>query len=387
MKIRWVTWWPTPYWIPRFEELAARPGVDLEVIFLAGSSALQDWRLDEASWGFPYHVLDRRPSRSGYYGPPHLKIGPVGSLLRDVRRNRKDEVAGDNPGTNLIMPYAGLTYGLAGLVGRLTGLRYHLFVANTVTDARSGRRFNEVAKGILFRGARSGVATGPLQAEYARRYAHPQTPIGIIGNPVDAVAIRRRMERQPEDREALRRERGWTDRFVVAYVGRLSAEKNLPVVVQAADRLADGGIPISVAFAGSGPLEGDLRHLGGTSRARLDLLGFVEGDRLAQVYAAADAFVLASASESWGLVVNEAMEYALPVVVSDRVGARHLIDDGRSGFITPAGDAAALAAVLQRLASEPQLRSQVGAAARLAVADQTVERWADAVIKHLEAHG
>ncbi len=134
------------------------------------------------------------------------------------------------------------------------------------------------------------------------------------------------MERQPEDRGALRRERGWTDRFVVAYVGRLSAEKNLPVVVQAADRLADGGIPISVAFAGSGPLEGDLRRLGGTSRARLDLLGFVEGDRLAQVYAAADAFVLASASESWGLVVNEAMEYALPVVVSDRVGARHLID-------------------------------------------------------------
>jgi glycosyltransferase involved in cell wall biosynthesis len=374
VKIRWVTWWPAPYWIGRFEALAARPDVDLEVIFLAGSSARQDWRVDESSWAFRSQVLDRRPSRSGYYGPT-LRIGPVGRLLRDGRR------------TALVMPYADLTYGVAALIGRLMGIPYHLFVANTVDDARSGRRFNELAKRILLGGARSCLATGALQADYARHYVRRQTPIGIIGNPVDTVAIRRRLGSQTEDREALRRERGWTNRFVIAYVGRLSAEKNLPILVEAADRLADGGIPVSVAFAGSGPLEGDLRRLGNTARARLDLLGFVDGDRLARVYAAADAFVLASASESWGLVVNEAMEYALPVIVSDRVGARQLIDPDRSGFITPVGDANALAAILERLASEPELRSRIGAAGRRAVAGQTVEHWVEAVVRHFHALG
>ena len=313
MKIRWVTWWPAPYWIPRFEALASRPGVDLEVIFLAGSSARQQWRLDESSWGFRSQTFDRRPSGSGYYKPT-LRIGPVGRLLRDGRN------------TSLVMLYADATCALAAILGRVMGIPYHLFIDNTIDDARTASQFNELMKGILFGGARSGIATGPLQAEYARQYAPKQTPIGIVGSPVDTVAIRQRMDRQPEDRAMLRRQRDWTDRFVIAYVGRLSPEKNLPILIQAANRLADGGVPVTVAFAGAGPLEGELRRLGSTASARLDLLGFVDGDQLAQVYAAADAFVLPSASEPWGLVVNEAMEYALPVVVSDHVGARHLID-------------------------------------------------------------
>jgi glycosyltransferase involved in cell wall biosynthesis len=373
VKIRWVTWWPAPYWIPRFEALAARPSVDLEVIFLAGSSSNQRWRMDESSWGFPSQTFDRRPSPSGYY-QWNLRIGPVGRLLRDGRN------------TSLVMLYADATCALAAIAGRLMRIPYHLFIDNTVDDVRSHNKFIEVAKRILFGGARSGIATGPLQAEYARRYAPRQTPIGIVGSPVDTVAIRQHLDRQPEDRQALRKLRGWNDRFVITYVGRLSPEKNLPVLIKAANGLAGDGVPVTVALAGSGPLDGELRTLA-TGRAQLDLLGFVDGDRLSQVYAASDAFVLASASEPWGLVVNEAMEYALPVVVSDRVGARHLIDPGQSGFIVPAGDADALAAILRRLANEPELRSRVGAAARLAVADQTVERWADAVIEHLEAHG
>ena len=98
-------------------------------------------------------------------------------------------------------------------------------------------------------------------------------------------------------------------------------------------------------------------------------------------------FVLPSASESWGLVVNEAMEYGLPVIVSDRVGSRHLIDPGRSGFITPAGDTAALTAVLQQLAIDPDLHARVGAAARLAVTDQPSSTGRTTSSSHLEAHG
>ena len=373
MRIRWVTWWPAPYWIPRFEALAARPDVVLDVIFLAGSSVRQHWHLNESGWRFDHEILDHRPSRSGYYGP-NLRVGPVGRVLKDGKNTR------------LVLLYADATCALAEIIGRLTGTPYHLYVDNAIDNARSGSRFNELAKSFLFGGARSCLATGPLQAEYGRLYAKRQ-PIGIIGNPVDTAAIRRRRDQQAEDRDGLRRERGWTARFVVAYVGRLSAEKNLPVILAAADQLADSGVPVTVVFAGSGPLEDELRQQSATSRAPLDLLGFIEGDRLAQAYAAADVFVLASASESWGLVVNEAMEYGLPVVVSDRVGARHLIDPGKSGFITPAGDADALSAVLRQLADDPELRSRVGAAARLAIADQTAEHWADNVVAHLEAHG
>ncbi len=342
------------------------------MIFLAGSSARHEWHLDQQHWGFNSQILDRRPSGSGYYRP-NLRIGPVGRVLRDGRN------------TALVLLYADLTCVLAATICRLIGIPYHLAVDNTVDDSRSGSRFNELMKRVLFAGARSCLATGPLQAEYARRYARRRTPVAVIGSPVDTVTIRQRIERRLEDRESLRRERGWADRFVVAYIGRLSHEKNLPLLAEAADRVAGNGVPLTLALAGSGPLEGEMRRLGGESRAHLDMLGFVEGERLAQVYAASDVVVLVSESESWGLVVNEAMEYALPLVVSDRVGARHLIESGTNGFIVPTGDADALAAVLLSLANNPSLRTRMGAAARLAVVDQTVDQWVEHVVRHLEA--
>lgn len=367
-----MTWWPAPYWIPRFEALAARPDVDLDVIFLAGSSARHNWHLDEQDWGFKSQILDRRPSGSGYYRP-NLRIGPVGRLLRNGRS------------TASVLLYADLTCVLAAILGRLIGIPYHLSVDNTVDDSRSGSPFNELMKRVLFAGASSCLATGPFQAAYARKYARRGTPVAIIGSPIDTVAIRQRLERRSEDREALRRERGWTDRFVIAYVGRLSHEKNLPPIVEAANRVAGSDVPATVAFAGSGPLEGELQRLGRESRAQLDFLGFVEGERLGQVYAAADVVVLISESESWGLVVNEAMEYSLPLIVSDRVGARHLIDSGTSGFVVPVGDADALATILLSLARDPELRARIGTAARLAVADETVDQWVERIVAHFES--
>jgi glycosyltransferase involved in cell wall biosynthesis len=77
--------------------------------------------------------------------------------------------------------------------------------------------------------------------------------------------------------------------------------------------------------------------------------GFLNQSEMSRAYVAADVLVLPSISETWGLVVNEAMACGLPAVVSDAAGcAPDLIEAGKTGFTFPAGDPAQLA---QRLAS------------------------------------
>jgi glycosyltransferase involved in cell wall biosynthesis len=124
------------------------------------------------------------------------------------------------------------------------------------------------------------------------------------------------------------------------------------------------------------------------------LLGHVAAADLPALYAAADVLVLpsiqtASFLEPWGLVVNESMLQSTPVIASDAVGAAAggLVRDGRNGFVVAAGDADALATRLRALAGSPELRSELGAAAREDAAELTPAAWARGMSAALAAAG
>jgi glycosyltransferase involved in cell wall biosynthesis len=84
--------------------------------------------------------------------------------------------------------------------------------------------------------------------------------------------------------------------------------------------------------------------------------------------------VLPSAyQETWGLVVNEAMNFSLPVIVSDRVGcAADLVQDGWNGFVFPTGDIASLADALRKLVVSRDLRATFGGRSREIVAEYSI---------------
>jgi glycosyltransferase involved in cell wall biosynthesis len=109
---------------------------------------------------------------------------------------------------------------------------------------------------------------------------------------------------------------------------------------------------IRVVMIGSGELEEELRALGASERIAVHFAGFKNQSELPACYAAGDVLVLCSGSETWGLVVNEAMACGLPVIVSDVVGcAPDLIDKGKTGFVFPVGDIDALANRLRQTAT------------------------------------
>ncbi|MCA9601026.1 MAG: glycosyltransferase, partial [Myxococcales bacterium] len=121
-----------------------------------------------------------------------------------------------------------------------------------------------------------------------------------------------------------------------------------------------------VLIVGSGPEESALRAKASSLLpGRHTFAGFLNIDAIAEAYVAADVYALASHYEPWGLTVNEAMNFGLPLVLSDRVGAAaDLVRPGDTGEVFPAGDAgafrAALGRVVQRLDGD-----RVGVASRV----------------------
>jgi glycosyltransferase involved in cell wall biosynthesis len=107
--------------------------------------------------------------------------------------------------------------------------------------------------------------------------------------------------------------------------------------------------------------------------------------QLCRVYAAVDIMVLPSKSETWGFVLNEAMEFGLPLVITDAVGAGpDLVHPGENGFIVPSGDEPSLCEALEKLIKDPALRSTMGAASRRIVEHFSPENWAAGVVKAIE---
>jgi glycosyltransferase involved in cell wall biosynthesis len=133
----------------------------------------------------------------------------------------------------------------------------------------------------------------------------------------------------------------------VLYVGRLSAEKGVLELVEAAQ-----GLPLRVV--GDGPLRGRV----------VDAVGFVPPSELGQWYERAAVVVAPSRREGYGVVVREAMAWGRPVVASAVGGLLDAIDDEVTGLLVSPRDVVALRAALERLLSDPALRARLGAAAR-----------------------
>jgi glycosyltransferase involved in cell wall biosynthesis len=174
------------------------------------------------------------------------------------------------------------------------------------------------------------------------------------------------------------------DRTRFLFVGRAAAGKGLEVLLDSWRTARLQPAAAALVLVGVGEGLGGLAARAEPGREQQVLcLDPVAPERLREMYAAAEVLVLPSTPtatfrEPWGLVVNEAMNRGLAVIASDGVGAAAggLVRDGRTGLVVPAGDRAALASAIGRLAADAPLRRRLGAAGREEVAAYTHRAWA-----------
>lgn len=159
---------------------------------------------------------------------------------------------------------------------------------------------------------------------------------------------------------------GEPDAPLVVYAGRVSFEKRVEVLADAADRLAAAGARLAVV--GEGPALAWLRgRLAGTKTV---FTGFLAGEELSAAYASGDVFAFPSTSETLGFAALEAMASGVPVVAADAGGLPHVVHDGETGVLVPPGDAVALATAIERLIADRRERERLALAGRA-----EAERW------------
>lgn len=176
---------------------------------------------------------------------------------------------------------------------------------------------------------------------------------------------------RPADFPALQRSREDGEINLLS-VGRLAPMKGQALLVEAVAELARRGVPARLTVVGEGPkrevIERLVEDLGVADR--VVLAGAVGQDAIPGYYAEADVFCLSSFAEGVPVVLMEAMASSLPVVAPRLMGIGELVDDGVSGLLVRPGRADELAAALETLTRDPDLRRRMGDAGRRKVAEE-----------------
>jgi glycosyltransferase involved in cell wall biosynthesis len=152
---------------------------------------------------------------------------------------------------------------------------------------------------------------------------------------------------------------------VLLYVGRFTAVKRLPLLISAHARAVERlGKPAPLVLVGGHPGEWEGEHPLAAARRignrHVFLAGWHPHEELPQALNAADALVLPSVAEAFGLVLVEAMACGLPVIACRAHGPAAIVADGRTGWLVPPDDEGALVEALVTAASEPEERRARG---------------------------
>lgn len=339
----------SPYRIPVFNALAQGQGLNLHVVFLAETdTALRQWRVYKNEIRFTYQVLPSWRWRIGQ-----------SSLL--VNRGLRSALNKANPDVVLCGGYNYPASWAALWWARRRGARFVLWSESNREDRRVGRPWVEGMKRYFLRGCAAFVVPGKSAAAYLQELGAELENIFTAPNAVDS-AFFASATIEARAQESWHRQRlGLPARFIL-YAGRLVPEKGVFDLLEAYARLESGlRERVGLVFAGDGVSRGELvERAQKIHPAIVCFPGFAQREDLAVLYSLAEALILPTHSDPWGLVVNEAMLCGLPIVVTSVAGcAQDLVDDGWNGRIVPPRDPDRLASAIRLLLEQPEIRKQM----------------------------
>lgn len=217
------------------------------------------------------------------------------------------------------------------------------------TIYRAGTRF--ITKKLVRMSKLLIAPSTATQQELEAAYPDVGAKVRVVPTGIDIERFRPNL-----DGQSVRDDWGFDERKrVVLYLGRLSYEKRIDVLLDAFSRLHEKEPAARFVIAGTGPANDDLQdqthRLGLDDVVRFD--GHIPGHRLPVTYAAADAFASASEVETQGLTLLEAMAVGKPCAVTAYRGYLDFVQDGENGFLFPKGDIQAASNALEAALDAP----------------------------------
>ena len=361
-RVLFLTNYPSPYRVHFFDELGKY--MDVTVLY---SDRVEDIKHRNAAW-----------FEEGDHGFQAVRLTPkfrVGRryLCFDVipwLKKKYDEI--------VVCGYSSPTAVLAMIWLRLHGIPFYMEVDGGLI--RQDSKLKHFVKKSLVCLANQWLSTGEYTTKYLVHYGAREDKVAHY--PFSSLYEKDILQAVPtrEEKEAIRMVLGIPEKHMILAIGQFIHRKGFDVLIQAAKQL-DPDLGIYIV---GGETTDEYRKL----REELGLynvhfLEFQKKERLALLYKSADLFVLPTREDIWGLVINEALAYGLPIITTDRcVAGLELIEDGVNGYVVPVGDAEALAEKIKAvLASD---REAMGKAALEKVRPYTLENMAKTHAKIFE---
>jgi len=388
-RVAYLVSHPIQYQVPLLRRLAAHPELELTVYYMddVGARRYLDPEFGVAvQWdlplldGYTWHVLR---NRSPVPGADHVLRYVHPSVIGVLRAERYDAL--------IVHGYAHATEWLAFLGAWASRTPVFLRGESTLVGRRPWwvRAAKRLLLGAVLRRVRGVLAIGARNREFYHAYGVPEGRIFAVPYAVDNDYFMAEADRLRGDRAALRARFGAPAELpVVLFSGKLIPKKRPLDLLQAVGRIT-ADTPAVLVFLGEGSERGRLEAEASRRGLRhVVITGFVNQGEISQYYAAADVLVLPSGHEPWGLVLNEAMCFGLPVVGSDAVGAApDLVRPGENGAVYPVGDVDALARELRALLRDPVRRAAMGARSREIVSAYSYDADARGILDALRASG
>ncbi len=372
---------PIQYHYKYFQLLAAQPNIELHVFYCWDTrEGVEDPSYGKVKWDLPlledyeYSFVPNRASRPGFHF--FGQINP--SLIGWISKRNYDVV--------WVWGYSNVAAWLAVITAKLRGVRVLFRGEATLKSPKS-----KVKQLIKFAVVRSfmkmvdGVAYScEANKRYYEHYGVPDEKFLFVPCAVDNQFFRHSV--RTLNRLECRRSLGLNNGAVMLlFVGRLNAVKRPMDIISAVEKLATEGVNIQLIMVGDGALRAELEtYCDSRNLSQVRFEGFRNQGELSAYYLAADVVVLASRSDPSPKFINEAFNFGLPAVVSDRLGtAGDLVRDGYNGLVYPCGDVDALLARLKRLIDTEE-RKTLGQNALETVNQWSYEAGHDAIKQWLQ---
>lgn len=380
IRVAFATNMISPYRVPLFAALGGTRNWEFKLFSCCESEFDRQWRpihdlpfCHKQSLSLSYTRLVKHPGRVSFTDKRQVHI-PLG-LWVDLWRFRPDLVISGEMGARSL---------IAATYAFLMRKRLVIWFYSTLHTERDISWKQRLLRKVLTRMADAFIGMGMEARRYFESLGVHSEAIFDARNAIDMGPFQ---SQDGEQRRSSVRRRLGVSGLCFLYVGRINQLKGLDRLLKAWEVFcAQNGVEASLVLVGGGPEKANLENrVSRRGLTNVRFLGHVEPEQLPEIYHAADVFVFPTLEDVWGLVVNEAMTFGLPVICSKYAGcAPDLIIQDRNGWIVDPEDPEDFLQALRKAWDARNKKEGMARVAQESVARLTIPSMAEGFCRAVE---
>lgn len=352
MRVLFITNCPAPYRVKFFNELSKYCKLTVAFEMKNAQNRDKDWKSEESYRFRTIFLKSEFQKQEGAFCP---------EIKKYIREFRNDVivVGGYSTPTGMYSIFYMRIHRIPFVLNCDGG-----FIKNDIVIRKWIKQF-------FIRSASAWLSTGKMCTKYLVHYGADERM--VYEYPFTSIKAHDIIDTASTQKALIRQRLGIKETNVVLYMGRFIAGKGIDVLVKACWNLKD----VALVLVGGNDISEFWPKYNTKSQMHVYVEGFKTEKELKQYYQVADMLVLPTRADVWGLVINEAMAFGVPVITTDRCGAGlELIAEGKNGYIVPVNDVELLKKRICCILENKTLQHDMGANSKKIIEKYTIESMA-----------